>query len=70
MQVVSYIAKPKRPKWRFELDKMKINQSTQISIAHYNCVKSVISQRFHARTSKAFTTAKEPGGFFRVWRVS
>lgn len=69
MQVVNHIPAPVKRNWKADLDKMKVNQSTQISLKYYNSVKAAISQHFHGVSAKVFTTAKEPGDCFRVWRV-
>lgn len=69
MQIVNHIPAPVKRNWKASLDAMKVNQSAQISLQYYNSVKAAISQHFHSISAKAFTTAKEPGGYFRVWRV-
>lgn len=69
MQVETHIPPPANRTWKANLGKMQVNQSTRISIQYYNSVKAAISQHFHSGLQKTFTTAKEPGGYFRVWRV-
>lgn len=69
MDFENNIPPPTVRNWKNTLDAMQINQSMRISIQFYNSVKSAISQHFHIGIQKAFTTAKEPDGFFRVWRV-
>lgn len=76
MQIENHVPPPFKPNWKADLDKMEINQSARINIKYYNSVKAAISQHFHGNppadqtvTRKGFTTAKEPGGSFRVWRV-
>ncbi|RKR84882.1 hypothetical protein BDD43_5135 [Mucilaginibacter gracilis] len=69
MQVENHIPPPPPRNWKASLNKMQVNQSTRISIQYYNSVKAAISMHFHSNLQKAFTTAKEPGGYFRVWRL-
>ena len=69
MQVENHIPPPPARNWKANLDKMQVGQSARISIQFYNSVKAAISQHFHSGLQKMFTTAKEPDGFFRVWRV-
>jgi hypothetical protein len=69
MQVENHIPPPPNRNWKANLNQLQVNQSTQISLKHYNSVKSAISQHFHSGLQKTFTTAKQPGGCFRVWRV-
>lgn len=69
MQVENNISPPIRDKWKANLDKMKINQSSSISMDHYDIVRSAISTHFHGRNSKIFTTYKETDTHFRLWRL-
>jgi hypothetical protein len=69
MQMENNIPAPIRNQWKANLDKMKVNQSSSISMEHYNTVRSSISMHFHGRNSKIFTTYKETETHFRVWRL-